>query len=104
LGRKMRKTALARGSLLAVLDQLGPRTTTTEYTASAVAADAIAAKRLDVPLGAPLLRTRAVLTNERGQLYAVVDSACRPDRFDVRAALERNTGRNSNAWWHLKRN
>lgn len=102
-GRKIRKPAITRGSLLAVLDQLGPRITTTEYTASAVAADAVAAKRLDVPLGAPLLRTRAVLTNERGQLYAVIDSACRPDRFNVRAELERNAGRNSNAAWHLKR-
>ena len=55
---------LERASLVTVLDQLGPRTTKTEYTTSAVAADAIAAKRLDVPLGAPLLRTRAVLIRQ----------------------------------------
>ena len=103
LGRKIRKPAVTGGSLLAVLDQLGPRATTTEYTASAIAADAIAAKRLDVPLGTPLLRTRAVLSNDRGQLYAVIDSACRPDRFSLRADLERNAGRNPSTPWHLKR-
>jgi len=103
LGRKIRKSAVSRNSLLTVLEQLGPRITTTEYTASAIAADAVAAKRLDVPLGAPLLRTRAVLTIERDQLCAVIDSACRPDRFNVRAELERNGGRNSNSGWHLKR-
>jgi GntR family transcriptional regulator len=103
LGRKIRKGALSRNSLLAVVDQLGPRTSRTEYTTSAVAADATAAKRLDVPLGAPLLRARAVLTDSRGQLHAVIESLCRPDRFTVHAALERNSGRNSNAAWHLKR-
>jgi GntR family transcriptional regulator len=104
LGRKIRKSTLSRGSLLTVIDQLGPRTTRTEYTASAVAADAIAARRLDVPLGAPLLRTRAVLTDNHGQLHAVIESLCRPDRFNLHAALERGTNRHSSASWRLKRN
>jgi GntR family transcriptional regulator len=103
IGRNIRKNMLNRASLLTVLDQLGPRLSKTEYTTSAVAADAIAAKRLDVALGAPLLRTRAVLSDSRNQVHAVIESLCRPDRFNVRAALERTAPRNSHSQWRLKR-
>jgi GntR family transcriptional regulator len=102
-GKKIKKGSLVRTSLLTVLDQLGPRSTRTEYTTSAVAADATAARRLDVALGAPLLRTRAVLTDGNSQLHTVIESLCRPDRFNVRADYERNSNRNSNTRWRLKR-
>jgi GntR family transcriptional regulator len=103
LGRKIRRHALDKASLLTVLDQTGPRTLTTEYMTSAVAADAIAAKRLDIALGAPLLRTRAVLSDGHQQVHAVIESLCRPDRFNVRASLERNPSRNASSQWRLKR-
>lgn len=103
LGSKIRRKALERASILTVLDQAGARTTKTEYTTSAVAADAIAAKRLDVALGVPLLRTRAVLSDGHGQLNGVIESLCRPDRFNLKAAMERNPSRNSHAQWRLKR-
>jgi GntR family transcriptional regulator len=102
-GKKIRQTALERASLLTVLDQIGVRTTKTEYITSAVAADEIAAKRLDVPLGSPLLRTRAVLSDSQNQLNGVIESLCRPDRFNVRAAMERSPARGSNPQWRLKR-
>jgi GntR family transcriptional regulator len=102
-GRRIRRGSLDRASLLTVLDQQGPRTSKSEYTTSAVAADAVAAKRLDVALGVPLLRTRAVLSDTHGQLSAVEESLCRSDRFDVRAALERNPSKNSHSQWRLKR-
>ena len=70
---------------------------------STPSADEIAAKRLDVALGTPLLRTRAVLTNSQNQLNGVIESLCRPDRFNLRAAMERNPARSSNAQWRLKR-
>ena len=102
-GRKIKKSALERASLVTVVDQLGPRSAKTQYTTSAIAADAVAAKRLDVPLGAPLLRTRAVLTDSHNQLHSVIESLARPDRFSVRANYERPPNRNSNAKWRLKR-
>jgi GntR family transcriptional regulator len=103
LGRKINRKALEKSSLLQVLDHLGPRprTTRTEYTTSAVAANALATKRLDVALGVPLLRTRAILSDTHGDLHAVIESISRPDRFSVRAALERKG--NSNSQWRLKR-
>jgi GntR family transcriptional regulator len=102
-GKKIKKGSLERASLLTVLDQLGPRSSRTEYTTGAVAADATAAKRLDVALGAPLLRTRAVLSDDNNQLHTVIESLCRPDRFNVRADYERNPKGNSNSRWRLKR-
>jgi GntR family transcriptional regulator len=101
LGQKIRRNAVEKGSLLEVLDHQGPRTSKTEYTTSAVAANAVATKRLDVALGVPLLRTRAVLSDSHGQLHAVIESIARPDRFSVRAALERKG--NSSSQWRLKR-
>jgi GntR family transcriptional regulator len=101
-GRRIQRSALARGSLLKVLEGLGARITKTEHTTTAVAADATAARRLDVSLGAPLLRMRAVLWDGRGRLHAIYESLCRSDRFHVRAALERNTGRSSHTQWRLK--
>ena len=101
IGRKINRKALERSSLLTVLDHLGPRTSKTEYTTSAVAANALATKRLDVALGVPLLRTRAILSDTHGDLHAVIESISRPDRFSVRAALERKG--NSTAQWRLKR-
>jgi len=103
IGRKIKKSSLNRTHLVTVIDQLGARSTKTEYTTSAVAADAIAAKRLDVSLGTPLLRTRAVLTDSDNQLHSVIESLCRPDRFSLRANYERNPNRNSSSRWRLKR-
>jgi GntR family transcriptional regulator len=103
IGRKIKKSALDRASVVNVIDQLGPRSAKTEYTTSAIAADAVAAKRLDVPLGAPLLRTRAVLIDSENQLHSVIEALARPDRFSVRADYERAPNRNSNPKWRLKR-
>jgi len=102
IGERVPREAFDQSSLLTVLDQLGRRTTKTEYTTTAVAADVVAAKRLNVQLGAPLLRNRAVLFSAGG-VQAVVDSVCRPDRFNIRAALERSPLRNSRSQWRLKR-
>jgi GntR family transcriptional regulator len=103
IGRRIRRRALEKTSLLTALDQTGQRTLITEYTTGAVAADAIAARRLDVPLGTPLLRTRAVLSDGHSRLQSVIESLCRPDRFHVRAALERDPARNAHSHWRLKR-
>jgi GntR family transcriptional regulator len=102
IGRKIRRSALSRASLLTLLDHIGPRTTRTETTTTAVAADAVAAKRLAVALGTPLLRMRATLWDSQGQLRAIHETLCRPDRLHVRAALERNSGRGPSPQWRLR--
>ena len=103
VGQQLHRSSLARASVLTVLDQTGPRIVTTEHVTSAVAADAVAARRLDVSLGTPLLRLRAVMLDGHGRLRGIEESLCRPDRFRVRAMLERNRTPGSHTPWSLKR-
>jgi GntR family transcriptional regulator len=97
----IRKSLLGHASLLAILDQIGPRTVTTDHRMNAIAADAVAARSLGVPLGAPLLRIRAVMSDSRGRLRAIYESLSRPDRFRVRAAFERHATRGLQTRWQL---
>ena len=99
----VRKSLLGHASLLTILARLGPRTVTTDHRMNAIAADAVAARSLRVPLGTPLLRIRAVMSDSRGRLRAIYESVSRPDRFRVRAAFERNATLGLQARWRLKR-
>jgi GntR family transcriptional regulator len=102
IGRLIRKGMLGRYSLLTVLDQLGLRAATVEHSTCAVAADLMAAEQLKVPLGSPLLRMRIVFRDSRRRVCAICESVSRPDRFLIRAALERNPSRKEKAAWRLK--
>jgi GntR family transcriptional regulator len=103
IGRQIRKSLLGHASLLTILDQIGPRTVTTEHRMNAIAADAVAARSLRVSLGTPLLRIRAVMSDSHGRLRAIYESLSRTDRFRVRAAFERYATRGSQPRWRLKR-
>ena len=98
----IRKSLLGRASLLTILDQKGPRTVTTDHRMNAIAADAVAARSLRVPLGTPLLRIRAVRRDSHARLRAIYESLSRPDRLRVRAAFERNAARGVQSRWRLK--
>jgi GntR family transcriptional regulator len=99
----VRKSLLGHASLPTILDQIGPRTETTDLRMNAIAADAVAARSLGVSIGTPLLRIRAVMSDSRGRLRAIHESLSRPDRFRVRAAFERNATPGSKARWRLTR-
>jgi GntR family transcriptional regulator len=103
IGRLIHKSLLGRASLLTILDRIGPRTVTTDLKMSAIAADVVAARSLRVPLGTPLLRIRAVMSDSHGRLRAVDESLSRPDRLRVPAAFERNAAQGLRARWRLKR-
>ncbi|HEY6516839.1 MAG TPA: GntR family transcriptional regulator [Steroidobacteraceae bacterium] len=75
-------------SLIRILARRGHPTTRVRCYVGAVAADADAAHALQVPLGSPLLRVRAVLTGDGGELRAVLQTLCSSDRLQVRV-LER---------------
>ena len=76
---------LARASVASLIERLGPPTTTASFSLGAVPADAEAARRLAVPLGSPLLRLRAVLSDEAGRLRGVLESFCRSERLQLKA-------------------
>jgi GntR family transcriptional regulator len=99
----LRKSLLGHASLVTILDQIGPPTATTDHRMTAIAADAVAAQSLRVPLGTPLLRIRAVLSDRHGRLRAIYESLSRPDRLRIQAAFERSATRGLQATWRLKR-
>jgi GntR family transcriptional regulator len=102
IGRLIRRSLLGHASLLTILDEIGPRTVTTDHKMNAIAADAVAARSLQVSVGTPLLRIQAVMSDSHGRLRAIYESLSRPDRFRVRAAFERNATRGLQARWRLR--
>jgi GntR family transcriptional regulator len=84
IGGQMQLPNRSQPSLIRVLARGGHPTTTVRCYVGAVAADADAAHALQVPLGSPLLRVRAVLTGDGGELRAVLQTLCRSDRLQVK--------------------
>jgi len=67
-----------------VVTLLAAPTAAVRCSIGTVAADADAAGALEVPLGAPLLRVRAVLRDGAGNPRAVLESLCRSDRLRLK--------------------
>ena len=88
IGRRLRRPIPSRASVMTMLDRLGLPTAGVRCSMSVAPADADAAQALEVPLGTPLLRVRAVLTGAAGTLRAVLESLCRSDRLQLKV-LER---------------
>ena len=84
IGHRLRRPIPSRLSVMTMLARLGPPATAVRCSVGAVAADAGAARALAVPLGSPLLRVRAVLTDDTGGLRAVLESLYRSDRVQFR--------------------
>lgn len=84
IGRRVQRPVPGRASLIAMLARLGRPAAAVRYAVGAVPADADAARALQVPLGSALVRVRAVLTGDAGELRAVVESHCRSDRLQLK--------------------
>jgi GntR family transcriptional regulator len=84
IGQQIRRPIPSRMSVMTMLDRLGPPMTAVSCSVGAIPADAVAARVLEVPLGSPLLRVRAVLTADDQRLRAVLESLCRSDRLQVK--------------------
>jgi GntR family transcriptional regulator len=84
IGRRLQRPLRRRASLIGILARLGQPAAAVRCSVGAVAADADAARTLQVPLGSPLLRVRAVLTGEGGELRAVLQTVCRSDRLRLK--------------------
>jgi DNA-binding GntR family transcriptional regulator len=84
------------------LEKLSREVRGVEQVTTAVAADAISAKQLKVAIGAPLLRIRAALQGQGGELLALDDSLLRPDRAHLHDTLQRNRAGRTPARWQLK--
>ena len=84
IGHRLQRPIPNRASLLALLDGLGLSAKAVGCSMGAVPADADAARALQVPLGSALVRVRAVLTGENGELRAVTEIVCRSDRLQLK--------------------
>lgn len=84
IGRRLHGAIPRQTSLLTMLDGIGPPTAAVRCSMGAIPADADAARALGVPLGSPLLRVRAVLTDDAGKPRAVLESLCRSDRLQLK--------------------
>ncbi len=84
IGRRLRRPIPSRPSVITMLDRLGLPTVGVRCSMSVAPADAGAARALEVPVGTPLLRVRAVLTDGAGALRAVLESLCRSDRLQLK--------------------
>ena len=84
IGRRLQRQIPSRASLITMLARLGQPAAAVRYSVGAVPADAAAARALRVPLGSALVRVRAVLTGDAGELRAVMESLCRSDRLQLK--------------------
>jgi GntR family transcriptional regulator len=84
IGRRLQRPIQRRASLITMLAGLGRPAAAVRYSVGAVPADADAARVLRVPLGSALVRVRAVLTGDAGELRAVTESLCRSDRLQLK--------------------
>lgn len=88
IGRHLQRPIRSQASLITILARFGQPAAAVRCSVGAVAADADAARALQVPLGSPLLRVRSVLSGDGGELRAVMQSLCRSDRLQLKV-LER---------------
>jgi GntR family transcriptional regulator len=95
-----RRHGLRRGGA-GGLEKLAREVRGVEQTTTAVAADAVASKQLKVAIGTPLLRIRAALLDDRGELLALDETLLRPDRAHLSDTLRRPAGK-ARARWQLK--
>lgn len=86
IAQRLRRPVPSRASVVTMLERLGLPMAAVKLSVGAVPADADAARALEVPLGSPLLRVRAVLTDEAGRLGAVLESFCRSDRLQLKVS------------------
>jgi GntR family transcriptional regulator len=84
IGRRLHRPIQSRASLTTMLARLGRPAATVKCSVGAVPADAAAARALQVPLGSALVRVRAVLTGDAGELRAILESLCRSDRLQLK--------------------
>jgi GntR family transcriptional regulator len=84
IGGRLQRPIPRRASLIALLAGLGLSAIAVRCSIGAVPADADAARALQVPLGSALVRARAVLTGENGELRAVTEILCRSDRLQLK--------------------
>lgn len=88
-GERMSRRQLQNTAIPAALLEVGAHLARAEQTISAALADELTAKRLKVPVGAPLIHMTTLFTDAEDLPVAFIDALYRPDRYEYRTTMIR---------------
>jgi len=89
IGRHFDSDDLASRPILSLFERAGVAPATAEQAVSATLADMVVADRLGVDVGAPLLRTRRIVRDERGTPIELLVALYRSDLYRLTMTLSR---------------
>lgn len=89
IGRTYTREDLAHVPLIDLLGRAGVVVGRVQQTITATVADDVSAERLEVSVGAPLLKLRRVFCDESDRCVDYAEILYRPDRFEYRMTLSR---------------
>jgi GntR family transcriptional regulator len=98
VGCSFGRDELASTALLTLLERCGVEVTRAEQILTATLADAAVAAKLEVDLGAALLRITRIVYDQRDRPVEYIIGLYRPDRYQYRMALSRVRSDQVNAW------
>jgi GntR family transcriptional regulator len=89
VARRLTQRRLGRDTVLAALDKLGFRAATGEQEASAIAADPLTARHLNLDVGAVLLNVKRLTRDSKDRTIEWTNIVYRPDRYELHTVIER---------------
>jgi GntR family transcriptional regulator len=98
LAARLKRRALGRQVVLTALQEVGISAVYADQTTTAVAADAVAAERLDIEPRSPLLCIHRLSRDRDGRAIEHHTYLYRPDRFQLRARIDIDRAPASASW------
>ena len=98
IGRSYSKQDIATKPLLTLFECGGVVVSSASQTIAATAADAAAARALDVDIGSPLLKITRVVFDQTDRVVEYFIGLYRPDRYQFQLNLTRVEGEENKAW------
>lgn len=89
IGRQLTPRRLGNDTLLGVLDKHGLHSSCLEQEATAVAADPVTAKHLNLGVGSPILNLKCLARDVQGRILRYANYLYRPDRYEIHSVVER---------------
>lgn len=98
IGRRFKRTDMARRPLLGLLEDAGFAAARAEQVISARVADVHVAPELDMEVGAPLLYVRRTVWDAAGKPVEYIQALYRPDRYEYHMNMKR-ISRSGQSFW-----
>lgn len=98
IGRTYSRRDLASKPLLSLLERSGVHVSRADQVITAKLADAQVARRLEVAVGAALLKITRIVRDQRGRPVEFITGLYRPDRYQYAMFLSRTQDRSQALW------